>query len=143
MKVRRILVSVTGERIDSEVVELACNYAKRVKAEVYVIKVIEVKRSLPLDADLSSEVEKGEEILNQAEKIAETVDISIETELLQARDAGIAVVDEAIERGVDLIVLGMGYRNKFGDFNVGKIVPQVLKNAPCWVWVVRESFENV
>ena len=59
--------------------------------------------------------------------------------LLQARDVGAALVDEAIERDADLLVVGLPYRTKFGgDFAMGRTIPYVLKNAPCAVWVVRE-----
>jgi nucleotide-binding universal stress UspA family protein len=59
--------------------------------------------------------------------------------LLQARDVGAALVDEATERGADVLVVGLGYRKRFGgDFAIGRTVPYVLKNAPCAVWVLRE-----
>jgi nucleotide-binding universal stress UspA family protein len=59
--------------------------------------------------------------------------------LLQARDVGAALVDEATERAADLLVVGLPYRKRFGgDFAIGRTIPYVLKNAPCAVWVVRE-----
>jgi len=59
--------------------------------------------------------------------------------LLQAREVGAALVDEAIERAADLLVLSLPYRKRFGgDFAIGRTIPYVLKNAPCAVWVVRE-----
>ena len=139
MKVRRILVPVKGSQIDAEIIEFACNYARRVKAEVYAIYVIEVKRSLPLDAEMQPEMEWGEQILEQAERAAESVDWRIQSELLQAREIGPAIVDEAIERSVDVIVMGIPYSKRIGEFDMGKIVPYVLKNAPCRVWVLRDA----
>ena len=63
----------------------------------------------------------------------------LEPVLLQARDVGAALVDEATERDADLLVLGLPYRKRFGgDFAIGRTIPYVLKNAPCAVWVVRE-----
>ena len=60
--------------------------------------------------------------------------------LVQARDVGAALVDEAAERDADLLVLGLPYRKRFGgDFAIGRTVPYVLKNAPCAVWVAREA----
>jgi nucleotide-binding universal stress UspA family protein len=59
--------------------------------------------------------------------------------LLQARDVGAALVDEASERDADLLVVGLPFRKRFGgEFAVGRTIPYVLKNAPCAVWVVRE-----
>jgi nucleotide-binding universal stress UspA family protein len=52
---------------------------------------------------------------------------------------GTAIVDEALEREVDLIVMGIGYKRKFGEFDMGHTAPYVLKNAPCRVWLARAA----
>ncbi|GAI70253.1 unnamed protein product, partial [marine sediment metagenome] len=67
------------------------------------------------------------------ESIAEEQGCKIETELLQAREVAPAIVDEAIEREVDLILIGVTYKRRFGEFSLGDVVPYVLKNAPCRV----------
>ncbi|MFN8521833.1 MAG: universal stress protein [Chloroflexota bacterium] len=138
MQASRILVPVTGNPTDDEVVELAASIARRQKAEVFALHVIEVKRTLPLDAELPDEAARGEEILNRAEAAAEKHGIHLQTDLLQARDVGHAIVDEALERGMDLIILGITYRKRFGEFDLGETAPYVLKHAPCRVWVCRE-----
>ncbi len=77
-------------------------------------------------------------MLDMAENQAEHAGRQIESVLLQARDVGAAIVDEAVERDADLLVLGLPYRKRFGgDFAIGRTVPYVLKNAPCAVWVAR------
>jgi nucleotide-binding universal stress UspA family protein len=96
-----------------------------------------VPRALPLDADLPDEVVKGEAALAHAEALARGPDTIIESELLQARSIGAAIVDEATERHADLIVLGAQYRRRLGEFNMGVTLPYVLKNAPCRVLVAR------
>ena len=75
----------------------------------------------------------------RAEKIAETIGCQVETEILQARETGPAIVDEAIERGVDVIIMGLRYEKRFGDFDMGTVVPYILRNAPCRVLVWREQ----
>lgn len=137
--IRRILVPINGNATDDEAIELACSVARRNRARVYAIYVIEVKRSLPLDAELTDEIARGEEILARAEDLAARLEYPIETELLQARDVGPAIVDHAIDRGCDLIVMGVTYRKRWGDFYLGKTVPYVLKNAPTRVLVLREE----
>jgi len=47
MKLERILVAVSGMDADAEAVKLACDLAKKSKAKVFVVYIIEVKRSLP------------------------------------------------------------------------------------------------
>lgn len=139
IEARRILVPVKGNPTDDEVIQLALELAQRNKAQVFAIHVIEVKRTLPLDAELQEEAERGEDVLNRAEHIADRGGQSIHTDLLQARDVGPAIVDEALERGIDLIVLGITYKKRFGEFDLGKTAPYVLKHAPCRVWVCRQA----
>jgi nucleotide-binding universal stress UspA family protein len=138
---KRILVPINGNPTDDEVVALASSLASRNGAEVNVIYVIEVKRTLPLDADLPPEAERGETILASAERVAKSSRQEIQADLLQARegDVGPTIVDEARERGADLILLGIPYKKRFGEFDLGRTVPFVLKHAPCRVWLCRQA----
>jgi nucleotide-binding universal stress UspA family protein len=135
---KRILVPINGNPTDATTIALACQIAKRSKGRVYAVYVVEVRRTLPLDADLVEERHLADRVLDDAERIAEQWDQEIETEILQSREIGPTIVEEAIEYGAELIVLGVSYRRKFGEFDLGKTVPHVLKNAPCEVWICRE-----
>jgi nucleotide-binding universal stress UspA family protein len=138
MKLERILVAASGKDADAEAVKLGCDLAKKSKAKVRVVYVIEVKRSLPLDAVIESEIEKAEKVLTRAEEIAADRDCEVETDLIQAREVGPAIVDEATEREVDLIVMGVTYKKRFGVFSLGRVIPYVLEEAPCRVMLCRE-----
>jgi len=72
-------------------------------------------------------------MLERVERIAEELDCEVDTDLLQSREAGPTIVDEAAEREVDSIVMGVKYKRRFGQFSLGNVVPYVLKNAPCRV----------
>ncbi len=93
---------------------------------------------MPLNADIESEIRKAEDILDHIEVVAEEQDYEVETDLLQAREAGPTIVDEAVERQVDLILMGVSYKRRFGQFSLGKVVPYVLKNAPCRVMLYHQ-----
>jgi len=129
----KILVPVVGTDADEEAIRLACRLAKKDKGKISAVYVITIKRTLPLDAEIESEVKTGEDILDHIERVAEEQDCEIETDLIQAREAGPAIVDETVERGVDLILMGVRYKRRFGQFSLGSVVPYVLKNAPCRV----------
>ena len=131
MEYKRILVPVAGTEADEEAMRLACRLAKRDKGKVWAVSVVTIKRALPLDAEIDSEIQKAEDILDRVENIAEEEDYEVETDVLQAREVGPAIVDEAVERGVDLILMGIRYKRRFGQFSLGNVVPYVLKNAPC------------
>ncbi len=133
MEFDKILVPVSGTEVDEEAVKLACRLAKKNKSKIWVVYVITLKRTLPLDAEIESEIRKGEEILDHIETIAEEQDYEIETDLLQSREVGPTIIDEAVERDVDLILMGVNYKRRFGQFSLGNVAPYVLKNAPCRV----------
>ncbi len=142
IQLKEILAPVDGSQASLDALALACTVAKRNKGKVYAVYVIEVARTLPLDADLTPEARRGEEILSRAEQVAGSLDFEVTGELLQARDAGHAIVDEAIERGVDGVVLGMGYKQPLGEFQMGRTAQYVLKNAPCEVLIARSPLRG-
>jgi len=136
---KQILVPVAGTHADEETIRLACRLAKRDKGKVWAVSVVAIKRALPLDAEIQSEIKKAEEILDKVEAIAEEEDSEVETDVLQAREVGPAIVDEAVERGVGLILMGISYKQRFGQFSLGNVVPYVLKNSPCPVILYQQS----
>ncbi len=133
MGFHKVLVPVIGTEADEEAIKLACRLAKKDKGKIRAVYVITIKRSLPLDAEIKPEIIKAEDILDHIESVAEEQGLEIETDLLQAREAGSAIVDEAVDQKVDLIIMGVTYKKRFGQFSLGNVVPYVLKNAPCRV----------
>jgi nucleotide-binding universal stress UspA family protein len=136
------LVPVTDSPASLEAVEVACGLAKQRKARIYTVHVIEVLRSLPLNAGMETEARRGEQILRKAGELAAHGGCHAEASLLQARDAGQAIVDEARDRGVDAVILGVGYKRIIGSFQIGRTTDYVLKNASCQVWVVRQRVDG-
>jgi nucleotide-binding universal stress UspA family protein len=138
MEFNKILVPVTGTEADDEAVRLACRLTKKNKGKIWAVYVVTVKRSLPLDAEIEAETRKAEDILDHIASVAGEEDYEAETDLLQAREAGPTIVDEAVEREADLILMGIIHKRRFGQFNLGSVVPYVLKNAPCQVILYRQ-----
>ena len=139
MEFHKILVPVVGTEADVSAMELADRLlAKKNKGIICAVHIISIERTLPLDTEIESEIRKAEDILNHIESVAGEQGYKIETDLLQAREAGPAIVDEAIEREVDLILIGVTYKRRFGEFSLGDVVPYVLKKAPCRVIVYHQ-----
>lgn len=134
--------------MDDETVRLACRMAGRARGEskelalLYAVHVIEVNRSLPLSAPVEPQVERGEEVLDAVEKVASEFEVQVETEMVQARETGPAIVGEAEEWGAHVIVMGLPFKRRFGEFNLGKTAPYVLKHAPCRVILFRERLDE-
>jgi len=139
-KFRRAVVALSGGRTDRTIVALAAQVAKQDHAELVGVHVVEIDWTLPLNADVAGRSEDAQRVLDIAEATAEAARYTLETVVLQAREVGAAIVDEASERGADLIILGLPFRRRFGgDFTIGRTIPYMLKNAPCAVWVIREA----
>lgn len=131
------LVPVDGTEAGYRALTVAADLAKKHRAHLHLVHVIEVPRALALDADLSAAVREGERVLQRAEKLAGDYGVSVQGDLIQARQAGHAVVDEAVERGADVIVLGVEYKRPLGQFELGRLAQYVLEHAPVLVWLVR------
>lgn len=137
--VRRAVLHLSGGPVDSDVIEFGCKLARADHTELVAVYVVEVDWRHDLDDDLEVEREHASRALDVAEGIAERARVRLDTQLLQARDVGAALVDEAVALGADAIVLGLPYKVRFGgDFAIGVTIPYVFKNAPCRVFVVRE-----
>lgn len=134
-----LLVPITNTPASLEAVAVAAAFAKARKGRVYLVHVIEVNRSLPLNAEMDAEARRGEQVIRKAEAVALEAGCSVTGTLVQAREAGAAIIDEAQDRGADAIIMGVGYKRLTGSFQVGRTVDHVLKNATCAVWVVRQS----
>jgi nucleotide-binding universal stress UspA family protein len=119
--------------------------ASHQRVDVTLIYVVEVMQSMPLDAELPHEISRGEQVLADAERRAGAgLDgrcSAMRTELLQARSAGAAIVDEAIEHQAHAIVLGASVRKKMGRLTTGETLEYVLVNAPCEVIVIRHALD--
>ena len=140
---QRAVVALNGGPSAARIVRLVAEMAARYKAEVIAVHVVEIDWTLPLDADIAGRSEEVQRVLDVAEAIAEHSKVTMEPVLLQARDVGAAIVDEATERGADLLVAGLPYRKRFGgEFAIGRTIPYILQNAPCAVWVVREPMSE-
>ncbi len=137
---RRAVVALSGGRTDRPIVALAAELARLGQAELVGIHVVEIDWTLPLDADVAGQSEDAQRVLDIAEATAEAHKFKLDTVLLQARDVGAAIIDEASERAADLVIAGLPFRRRFGgDFAIGRTIPYILKNAPCAVWVIREA----
>jgi nucleotide-binding universal stress UspA family protein len=139
---RRAVIALNGGTSDARILRLVVGLAPK-GAELIAVHVVEIDWTLPLDADIAGRSEEVQHVLDSAEAIAEERKMVLEPVLLQARDVGAAIVDEATERGADLLVVGLPYRKRFGgDFDIGRTVPYILQNAPCAVWVAREPMSE-
>ncbi len=137
----RLVVPIAGTTADDPVLAIVPRLVAAKGSMLTLLYVVAVAQSMPLDAELPDDIARGEAALRQAEATARRLlggnRAQIHTELLQARSVGAAIVDEAIERSADAILMTSSIRRKHGRPTIGDTVNYVLLNAPCEVITVR------
>ena len=135
--IKSALVAVSGNPADELAVRFAAQMIESQRGCLYIVHVIEVDRGLPVDSELPFHTSRADDLLDSMERTAKPYKCKVYSELLQARRAGHAIVNEAAERDVDVVVIGMPYKTRYGKFTMGEAVPYVLEHAPCRVILWR------
>ncbi|MES1247236.1 MAG: amino acid permease [Actinomycetota bacterium] len=133
-----ILVPVAAGYPSDEAMDVAARLARERRARIVAMTALPVPLELPLDAYLPEQVAEANEQLDEARAIGESYGVPVTTRIVRARNPGRAIVDEAVRRSTEIIVMGgprrvrlqSGKRAIFGD-----TVDFVLKHAPCRVMV--------
>ena len=125
--------------MDKMALQVAGAVAKGSGGRVYVLYIIEVPRANPLDSPMDTQVRTAEGILGYIEEHWPHRKTTLATELLQARQAGPAIVTESMERGADLIIMGIDHQRRYGDYDLGAATAHVLQHASASVWIMREQ----
>ncbi len=128
-----ILVPVVGTRVSDLMMVLACQLATEKKSAIDGLYVIEVPLNLPLEARLTRERARADEVMKNAALIARQFKVSFRPHIVPARQAGRAIVDQAVELRAEVIILGMMRKRRIADRVFGRTIDYVLDHAPCEV----------
>jgi nucleotide-binding universal stress UspA family protein len=109
---------------------LGCQLAADKGATIDVVQVIEVPMHLALDAPLSEERRRGEQLLDAAMAVAREFGVEAWPHLVTARQSGRAIVDTAEEWRADVIIVGAVKKRRVDDRLFGDSVAYVLRHAP-------------
>ena len=126
-----VLVAVDGSSSDEKAVRLACDLVEVNRGTVYIVYIIGMDRIYPVDAEVVPETSKGEAILKMMEEMTRSYRCVTKAILLQSRKAGPALIQEAVDKKVQALVLG-SMRHKTNPTSLlGETIPYVIINAPC------------
>ena len=139
VKYNKILVPVVDATNGKEALDIACALAKPNNGLIYILNVISVSRDKPLDSDMSENIKETEIILSELEEFCKKDGVDVRTELLQAREVGSAIVEESVDKAVDLVLLSMNYKVRFGEFCFGNVMPYVMQHCPCPVLLFHNN----
>jgi nucleotide-binding universal stress UspA family protein len=141
---QRILIPLAGNEADDAAMRLSALLLLGSQGEASLLHVIEVPFDRQLDAEDSEAVSFADEVLGRASSFLAGHEVKVRTGVVQARAAGAAIVDEAIEWGADLIVMGLRYKKRFGGaWDAGRTVPYVMRNSTAPVWCLRVETEDL
>lgn len=131
--IKKILVPTVGEPYSERGVELACRLGDEQEAEILLVYVIEVPRTMPLSIPLAEAENRANAALERAESIVKLRGLPSQRLIQRARLAGEEIARIARDRDVDMIVLGIspeqGLRREF----LGRTSDIVLRHSPCEV----------
>ncbi len=134
---RKVLVPMKLGDIGEEMVATAIALAKERGASIEAVFVVRVPRAYSLEGALPEDVRiRAEESLAEARALGEENGVEVVTHTIVARSIGHAIVEEALDHGADLIVLGSSPRWRRQSRFFSPTVDHVLRNAPCEVLVV-------
>lgn len=136
---KRILVPTIGMPYSEKGIELACRLGHEQKAEVVLIYVIEVPRTLPLNAPLPEAEGKGAEALDRAREIVSLHGLEAVAHTERAREAGEGILRAAKDYHADAIVMGIRPRLTRAQDLLGRTTDILLRRAPCEVIVDKPA----
>lgn len=135
----RILVPVNGQPASDHAFRWACQLARQQRARLHALYIFEIPLAFPLEADENeSDLTQSEAILKRMENIAAAERYSVNGLNVRARTAGPAIIHEAVERRIDLLVLGLSDPPGAAIRPFGHTTDYILKYAPCQVLLSRE-----
>jgi APA family basic amino acid/polyamine antiporter len=138
LEFRNILVPIAAGYPSDEAMDVACRLAAERRASIVAFTAIAIPLELPLDTYVPDEVREANEQLDEARAIGDSYGVRVIGRIARTRNIGRAIVDEAIRRRSEIIVMAgprrvrlqRGRRQIFGD-----AVEFVLRHAPCRVMV--------
>ncbi len=140
----RILVPLAGTEADDGPLRLTALLLGGTGGQAALLHVIEVPFERQLDADDPKALAFADEMIERAEAFLVEREVQVRTGIAQARAAGAAIVDDAVEQNADLIVMGLRYKKRFGGgWDAGRTVPYVMRNSTAPVWCLRVETEDL
>jgi APA family basic amino acid/polyamine antiporter len=131
-----ILVPLKLGPIGEEMVATAVKLAQESGASVWALHVVRVPMDRPLDEEIADEEENAAAALAEAQLLGADHRVEVKGKTVRARSIGEAIVSQAKELNVDLIVLGSAPKWRRQSRFFSPTVEYVLKKAPTEVLVV-------
>ena len=143
----RIVVPVANIETERGLIRRAAALAARKDdAELVATNVIAVPDQTSLAQEVVYEqerIERQQKLLEQAESIAEELDIGLRTRAIVGRDVGETILHVLEQENADGVVMGWSGTRKRRYRVLGSNIDRIIERAPCEVTLVRQRGESV
>jgi nucleotide-binding universal stress UspA family protein len=130
------IIVVFADEIHSEhMMVLAARLARRQRAELLAVYIIEVPLVLPDTALTPEEDREGLSVLATAEAIARKHGATIQTEIVHARRISAAALELARKHGAHLLVMGSYREGKYTGAPLGRAIEEITARSKCDVLI--------
>jgi APA family basic amino acid/polyamine antiporter len=132
---RTIVVPVVRSPESEDALIAAARLAADRGSTIVLLHVLEVPLDRPLTADLGALEDRAHDLLDDAQALLEEYGVRVVSRLVRARSTPRAIVDEAVARNAELIVVGAPRTARLGRRLLGRTAEKVLKLSPVRVLV--------
>ncbi len=140
-KLEKVLLATDRSQFSEGAVREAISFAKVCSSKLYAITVLETNPEYETIGSNVFEKEEAEAIkyLDSVRERASQEEVSCETIFHSGIEPYQAIVDEASERKIDMIVIGRRGRSGLAKLFMGESAAKVVIHAPCKVLVVPKA----
>lgn len=137
----KILLATDRSEHSEGAIREAIKFASKCSSRIYASMTIETNPEYETIGSNVFEKEEGEATayLDSIKARAVKEGVACETTLHESTDASQAIVDEAAEKKVDMIVIGRHGRKGVAKALMGEVAAKVIAHAPCKVLVVPRA----
>src|SRR5208283_2574588 len=147
-KLEKLLVATDCSEYSEGAIREAMNFAKQCASRLYIMTVVESNleyQNIASNVSLDEENTMNHLLLVQSNAAKEGV--ACEAFLRKGRKPHQLIVEEAVNRNVDMIILGRHGRRGLMKLLVGQVSAKVIGDAPCKVLIVPKAagvdFSNI
>jgi len=131
-----LLVPFSNTPEDREVLQFACEFANAFQAKLTILCLVEVPRSISLQACPAAKLEEGEQIAQIAREIAQQMGCRrVEALVKPAYHCGYTIAETVQSLEADMVLMAVRYRRRLGLQTLDDTIETVLRRVPCYVWL--------